>query len=137
MYAGAALSVVELILVLATAGNLRAAIQHAYPHYSASRVHGIEMSYVTSAAVAQIVATGLWVFLAWANRGGRSWARLAASALFALNSLQLVYVFRQPSVSLGLAVYVATWLVGLGAVALLWRRESSDFYLDCAARRSS
>ena len=37
-------------------------------------------------------------------------------------------VFSQPKTLLGLVFPLLTWLIGLGAVFLLWRRESGDFF---------
>ena len=34
----------------------------------------------------------------------------------------------QPKTALGLIFPVLTWLVGLGAVILLWRKESTEFF---------
>jgi hypothetical protein len=127
MYAGAALSAIQLVLALATVGDLRAAIHQAYPSYSASRVHSIEVSYVASGVITQLLAIGLWVVMALASRGGRSWARAVASGLFAVNTLLLINVIRQPAVSIGLAFDVAIWLAGLGATVLLWQRDSSAY----------
>jgi len=128
MYAGAALSAIQLVLALATVGSLRAAIHQAYPSYSASRVHSIEVSYVASGVITQLLAIGLWVVMALASRGGRSWARAVASGLFALNTVLLINVIRQPSVTVGLAFNVAIWLAGLGAIVMLWRRDAVAFF---------
>jgi hypothetical protein len=137
MYAGAALSAIQLVLALATIGGLRAAIHQAHPSYPASRVHSIEVSYVASGVITQLLAIGLWVVMALASRSGRSWARAAASSLFAVNTLLLVYAVRQPIVSIGLAFYVAIWLAGLSAVAALWRRDSTAFFAASTESRRS
>ena len=34
----------------------------------------------------------------------------------------------QPKTVLGLVFPVLTWLIGLGAVVFLWRRESTEFF---------
>ena len=54
------------------------------------------------------------------------WASLAS--LFALATLDLFGVVSQPKTALGLIFPVLTWLVGLGAVVLLWRRDSTEFF---------
>ena len=48
--------------------------------------------------------------------------------LFALATLDLFGVVSQPKTALGLIFPVLTWLVGLGAVVLLWRRDSTEFF---------
>jgi hypothetical protein len=37
-------------------------------------------------------------------------------------------VVSQPKTVLGLIFPVLTWLVGLGAVVFLWRKESTEFF---------
>jgi hypothetical protein len=46
---------------------------------------------------------------------------------FALATVSLFSVLNAPSV-LGVIFAVALWVVGLGAIILLWRKESSDFF---------
>ena len=48
--------------------------------------------------------------------------------LFGLATLDMFGVLSQPKTVLGLVFPVLTWLVGLGAVVLLWRRESTEFF---------
>ena len=48
--------------------------------------------------------------------------------LFGLATLDMFGVLSQPKTLLGLVFPVLTWLIGLGAVILLWRRESTAFF---------
>ena len=66
--------------------------------------------------------------MAWANNQGKNWARILSTVLFGLATLDLVGVFSEPKTLLGLLFPVLTWLVGLGAVFLLWRPDSSAFF---------
>jgi hypothetical protein len=134
MYAGAVLSAVQLALALAFSGGLQGAIHKQYPRYSASQVHSAAMSLITATVVTQVLAIGLWVLMSWANRRGMNWARLAASGLFALNTLDFLEYARQPTVIGPLVLTTLVWLAGLGAITLLWQRDSSAFY--AAATRS-
>jgi hypothetical protein len=84
-----------------------------------------------------LIATGLWLWMAWANKGGRSWARIMATVFFGLltaGELALLIelashtgplLFPHLFFSLFFLVY---WLAGLSAVVLLWGRSSSDYY---------
>ena len=63
-----------------------------------------------------------------ANGQGRSWARIVSSGLFFLATLDLYGVLTQPKTLLALVFPVLTWLVGLGAIILLWRKESTAFF---------
>ena len=80
------------------------------------------------AIVSGVIGIGLWLWMARANNQGKNWARILSTVLFGLATLDLVGVFSQPKTVLGLVFPVLTWLVGLGAVFLLWRPESSAFF---------
>jgi hypothetical protein len=90
-----------------------------------------------------IVYSALWVLMARKNRSGRSWARIVASVLFALstfsvyssvNSLHAGETVRVVDI-VSFVLVVAEWLCGLGAVALLWRSESTAYFKSNSALR--
>ena len=128
MYAGAALSLIELIAGLATLGSVKRAIQKAYPHYTASQVHSLEVADIAIAIIAGVIAIGLWLWMARANAAGRNYARITGTVLFALNTLFFLLSLARPHASLSLVFSVLVWLVGLGAVIMLWRPESSTYF---------
>jgi hypothetical protein len=128
MYAGAAVSLVGIILSLTTIGGLKSAIEKAYPKYTAAQVHTTEVGTISGLVISGLLGVGLWILMARLNQSGRNWARIVASILFALNTLQLVATFTRPSTVLGLVYAVVLWAAGLGAIMFLWRRESSDFF---------
>jgi hypothetical protein len=128
MYAGAAVSAIEIIIAFTTIGALKSAIHKAYPHYTASHVHMLQVQYVAGLAISGLLGVGLWVLMARLNQSGRNWARIVASVLFAINTIDLFNTLRQPFTVLGLAFAVVLWVIGLGAIIFLWRRESSAFF---------
>src|SRR5580692_2245762 len=75
---------------------------------------------------AGLSAIGLWILMARANGAGKSWARIVASVLFAINTLDLLASAVQVHAPVSLAFAGLVWLAGLGATILLWRRESSQ-----------
>jgi len=86
-----------------------------------------------------LIATGLWLWMARANKRGRSWARMMATVFFGLltaGELALLFEFLTHSSGSTLVVsfLVAYWLTGLSAVVLLWQRSSSDFYAAAGNR---
>jgi hypothetical protein len=127
MYAGAVLSVVVLLAALITIGSVRTAVHHAYPGYSASRVRSAALVVVVTDVILQVITVGLWLWMARANRAGNSWARIVASVLFGLNTIFLLLSFARPHASIGAVLNLLIWLVGLGAIVLLWRRDSTDY----------
>ena len=128
MYVGAAISTVSLVVTLADLGGVKSAIERAKPTWTAAQVNSYDRFLVSLAVVSGLIGIGLWLWMAWANRRGRNWARIVSSVLFSLATLDLIGVFSEPKTALGLVFPLLTWLAGLGAIILLWRKENADFY---------
>ena len=128
MYGGAALSAISLIVGLATLGSLKSAIKSAYPHYTASQVHSAEIVGVTSIVITGLIGIGLWIWMARANGGGRSWARVVSSVLFAISTLDLLVNGARANSAFNVVFEGLVWLVGLGAIIFLYRKDSSEYY---------
>lgn len=134
MYAGAALSAIEIIIGLFTVGSLKSAIRSQYPNYSASQIHTAQVAALTVAVVVGLLGVGLWIWMARANLAGRTWARIVATVLFAINTIDLLAAIVQPHSVVSLVLAVLVWLVGLGAIFMLWQRESSAYFQARSAR---
>jgi hypothetical protein len=128
MYAGAVISIVSLILSLTSTSSLKPNIRSKYPHYTTSQVNHLYSQIIEAAIISAALGIALWLLMAWANGRGRGWARIVSSALFALNTIGLISVSRQPNIGIALVFELLTWVVGLGAVILLWRPESSAYF---------
>jgi hypothetical protein len=128
MYAGAAVSTVSLIVELTNTSGLKTAIRKAKPSYNVSQVNHLYNQIIEVAIISAIFGILLWLVMAWANGKGMGWARIVACVLFAFNTVDLFAIFRQPGTAINLVFPVLVWLVGLGAIILLWRPESSEFY---------
>jgi hypothetical protein len=128
MYAGAAVSLVSLIISLTDISGTKAAIRKARPSLTVAQVSQLNGFIIGLAIVSGLVGVGLWLWMSWANKGGKNWARILSSVLFGLATLDLFGVFSQPKTALGLIFPVLTWLIGLGAIFLLWRPDSSRFF---------
>jgi hypothetical protein len=128
MYVGAGLSAIGIVLTLVTIGSLKAAILKKHPLYTTSQVHSFQTAAVASVVVGGLIAVGLWILMARANGAGKSWARIVASVLFGINTLDLLATAVQAHAAASLAFGALVWLAGLGAVVLLWRGESSQYF---------
>ena len=128
MYVGAAVSTVSLVITLADIGGLKTAIKKAKPTWTATQVNQYDRLIISLAIVSGLIGVALWLWMSWANKNGKSWARIVSTVLFCLATLDLVGVFGQPDTAIGLVFPVLTWLVGLGAVFLLWRPDASAFF---------
>jgi len=135
MYAGAALSAVSLIVSVLSLHAIERVIRNASSTLTAQQVHNDAIVAVTIAVVESLIAIGLWLLMAWGNKNGQSWARIVATVLFGLNTLFLLLSFVRATVSVSLAFSVLVWLIGLGAIVLLWRKESSEYFALSGPRR--
>jgi hypothetical protein len=137
MWAGAALSLIGVIITAAFSSKIKTAITNAAitanktaasehkTQLTASQIHTLANATFAILLVFGIIGVLLWVWMAWANNKGSGWARIVATVLFALNTIGLIFEVGRASVSL--ISIVLEWLVGLGAVVLLWRRETTQY----------
>jgi hypothetical protein len=128
MYAGAALDAVGVILGLVTAGSLKADIVKRSPNLTATQIHGVEVFSIVGTVVIGLIAIGLWLWMAWANGRGRSWARILSAVLFGIDTLSLLLSFARANVIGAVILGVLVWLAGLGAIIFLFNKESTPFF---------
>ena len=137
MYAGAAVSTITLIIVLALIGGGKAGGHLRWNGHAltAAQLSHLRPLIITVTLVSGLVVPALWLWMARANGQGRTWARTLSTVLFGLATLQLTGIFRTPvshagfgEDALGLLGTVLPWLVGLAAVWLLWRPAASAFF---------
>ena len=128
MYAGAMVSAVSLIISLATIGGTKDAIKKAKPSLTATQVNQLNTFIIAVAVVSGVIGVALWLWMARKNSEGKSWARTLSTVLFALATVDMFGVLSQPKTVIGLVFPALTWLIGLGAVVFLWRRESTEFF---------
>jgi hypothetical protein len=128
MYAGAALSLISLIVGMTTLSSEKSAIEKAFPKDSASQVHQLEDFNIAIVLLAGIVGIALWLWMARANAGGHNYGRIVGTVLFGLYTLNLADALARPHASLALVFDLLVWLVGLGAVIFMWRRDSGAYF---------
>lgn len=79
MYAGAVISAIEIVVSLTTIGSVKSAIKKAYPHYTPTQVHDLEVSGIALVVVTGLIGVALWFVMARLNRqaatGLASWLR--------------------------------------------------------------
>jgi hypothetical protein len=128
MYGGAVLSGVSLVVGLATVGSLRTALHKSDPSLTAKQLHDLQTVVVVGSVAIGVISIALWVWMALTNQAGKSWARIVATVLFGLNTLFLLLGVARAGAAAGTLVSILIWLIGLGAVILLWRKDSSEYY---------
>jgi hypothetical protein len=128
MYAGAIVSAISLIITLVTIGSLKTAIHNADPSLTATKLHSAEVAAVAVAIIFGLIGIGLWLWMAYANKAGKNWARITATVFFGLDTLSVLTSFRQAEPVLSRVISILIWLIGLGAIVLLYQRESSNYF---------
>ena len=135
MYAGAAVSTVNLIILLAFIGDIKAYHAMLGHRLTAAQVSQLNTAFITLSIVSDLVPIALWLWMARANGQGRNWARSLSTVLFGLATLDLTGAFGTPVIRVtvvpmlfGPTLPVLTWLAGLAAVWLLWRPASTAFF---------
>jgi len=120
MYAGAGIAVVLGVTIsLTTHGRTL--------HMGDPTSGAYKVGEVIGGAISGLIAGGLWLWTAWANKRGRWWARILSTVFFGLLTLYalagLVALPEAPKV-----VIILEWAVGLAAILFLWQRQSSHYY---------
>jgi hypothetical protein len=144
MWAGAAIAVISLIVTLIASSQIKKAVNKAAlkanltaaskgkTPLTAAQIHTLENATIVVLAVVLVISVALWAWMAWANGKGASWARVVATVLFGLNTLDVLFSASRAGVS---AIFgLVSWLVGLAAVVFLWRKESSAFFAQSGGR---
>jgi hypothetical protein len=135
MYAGAVVSAISLIVGLATVSSLRSSLHKSDPSLTPTQLHNLQTVVVVGSVVIGLVSIGLWVWLALANKAGKAWARVVATVLFGLDTIFLLLGLARAGAAAGTLVSILTWLIGLGAVILLWRKDSSAYFAPQAGQQ--
>ncbi len=129
MYAGAALSLIAIVVNLVTFSSLRSAIVKASPALTTAQVNSAEHVAIGVSIAGGLIGAALWVWMAQSCRAGKSWARIVSSVLFGIDTLSVIASFaRVTSGGAGRILSIVIWLIGLAAIILLWRRDSSAYF---------
>jgi len=137
MWAGAGLALLGTIVTLVLSGRIKTEVFNAARKNDANARRSGRNGYtipqlhtVASVTFAALVAAGiisilLWVWMAWANNRGSGWARIIASVLFALITVEVVLARSRSSVSF--LFILLEWVIGLVAIVLLWQRDTTAY----------
>ena len=136
MYAGAVVSALSLIVGLATVGSLRDSLHKAQPSLTPTQLHDLQTVVVVGSVFIGLISIGLWLWMAMMNKAGKPWARIVATVLFGLDTLFLLLGVARAGAAAGTLVSILTWLIGLGAVIYLWRKDASAYFSPQAGQQA-
>jgi hypothetical protein len=140
MRVGAAIAIVNLInsvymvIVLSTIDDNKIHHMRLFEVSGTLQVPRQDWVGVAVSIAGNLAVIALWRWMARAARQRRSWARIAATALFGLATLEVGLGLAIPSsITLtsnlgGWPVAAVTWPIGAAAVGLLWCRASTAFF---------
>jgi hypothetical protein len=139
MYVGAAVSTVNLIILLPYIIDMKAIHLEVHNHpLTTAQLNQWGPLIITVTIVLGLVPIALWLWMARANGRARIWARILSTVLFGVATLDLTGAFQLHSAigiqinfvpgEFGPTIPVLTWLVALAAVWLLWRPASTAFF---------
>ena len=129
---GAVTAVIGVFLVIATIADKNALTDSSGKKLSS----GEFTSSVVGTVIVYLILVAIWVLMARMNRAGRGWARWVASALALLSTVNAYSTVNSLTGGETLTVIdivfivgtLALWLIGVAAVAMLWRSESSSYF---------
>jgi len=136
---GAVTAVIGVFLVIATIAD-----KNALTDSSGKKLTSGEFtSSVIGTVVVYLILVTIWVLMARMNRAGRGWARWVASALALLSTVNAYSTVNSLTGGETLTVIdivfivgtLALWLLGVAAVAMLWRTESTLYFRARSAAR--
>ena len=139
MYAGAALTVADAVIILATLGGVRSAAVH---DLAAMQWPTVMLTQVGAWLAIAPIGAGLWLWQAWANGRGYRWARPAFAAFYSLLTTVLFFGLGQgtgedalPHTWPDLIAATVLWLVASAAALLIISDTADPYYQRRAATR--
>jgi hypothetical protein len=111
MCAGAAVSTVSLVIVLAVIVDIRARHAVLGRRLIAAQVSQVNTSVIAQVIVSCLVPVAVWLWMARANGRGRNWARILFSVLFGLTTLTLAGVVPPPVIDISSSAVASNSIV--------------------------
>ena len=142
MYLGAVASLIGIIIELLTRHSLRTFIaNHATRNGSrltAAQVADTYHAELVVLVVVGLIGIGLWIWMARMNKAGKNWARITSTVFFAIETISALTavsgVGQLAGAGAGRFYGLLVWLIGLGAIILLWQRQSSEYFQSTPRR---
>jgi multisubunit Na+/H+ antiporter MnhC subunit len=144
MIAGAATSTVYLIFSVIMTTSLKSALTSANnaaepsKRLTDSQLNSLTTYLIVTTIVIGLAAIGLWLWMAKMNSLGKNWARITSSVLFLLwtyyTYTSIGDTHGAASLVVSLVIVLVIWAIGLAALFMLWRQDSTAFFKDQSTR---
>lgn len=133
MYVGAVLGLVGVIAAWATKGALRDQLETAGTSLTSSELDTAVTIALATATVIGLIGVGLWLWMAAANKAGKSWARVLGTVFGGLNIVSVLLSLAN-STGVTIALQLVSVALAVTILVLLWRPASSAYYKARSAR---
>jgi hypothetical protein len=130
MYAGAAASLIAIGIDFIGIGSLRTRIANANPKLTAAQITNAEHVAIGLFIASGLIGAALWLWMARANGDGKSWARIVATVLFAIDTIGQFVGLGGSLATVGRVFSILVWLIGLATIVLLWQRTSTEYFAE-------
>ncbi|WP_116947000.1 hypothetical protein [Jiangella endophytica] len=134
MYVGAGLSVLGVLLTFLARDAIHDAIADSDSSLSADDVDAAANLTIGVGVVVGLLGAALWLWMAYANKAGKSWARVVATVLGGLNILFTLFSLSGGG-GLNLIINALTIALAAYILYLLYRPESSAYYAAVSGKR--
>ncbi|HZR48318.1 MAG TPA: hypothetical protein VFB06_02255 [Streptosporangiaceae bacterium] len=128
MYAGAASSLIGILVDVLTVGDTKNEIARHSTTMTASQLSSTEHVLVAAFIAGGVIGAAVWVFLARSCKDGKPWARIVATVLFGLATVDTLVGITAPLAAAAKGYAAVVWLIGLVAIVFLWRGTSSAYF---------
>ena len=129
MYVGAALSAISFVASLLTQDSVREQALEGDPTLTDSELDAIVTFGIVIGVFFGLIGILLWVWMAETNRRGKSWARIVATVLGAINIVfTLIGLFIGQSSGLVVVFSLISAVLAAVILYLLYRPESNAYY---------
>jgi hypothetical protein len=148
MLLAAAISLVSMVVGAATTSkdDVAEEVRKNTPNATQGDIDAAFAFGIVFAVIFGLITVGLWLWMAWKNGQGRSWARVVATVLFGLNAFSVAIGLLIASVAdsdelnvqsspVSTVLSVVNFLLALAILVLLWRKESSAYFDSVSHRR--
>ncbi len=139
MQLGAVQSVVSVVVTLFMLDTLKEtiadAMRDADPNVTQSMIDTAYTVGIVTGVIGGIIGALLWLWMAWKNGQGRSWARIVASVLGGLGVLSTLFGLASPGMTtVNMGFSVLNLILALAILVLLWKKESTAYYEAVSAQ---
>jgi hypothetical protein len=129
MYAGAAASLIGIIIALTTLSSIKSQIISKNPSLTTTQVNNAQHVAIGVLIASGLIGAALWLWMAQSSKAGKNWARIVSTVLFAIETINVVAGASAISSGGASRIYsILIWLIGLGAIIFLWQRSSTEYF---------